>query len=943
MFKQLKYALVGLLPLFACSLYSLPLSSLRGFEFAENVMLAPLFAGYCGKNVVENIYKYGQSTNNSFTKLDHQMFNQVGPEDPVVPTKLGLWGKLSFYNLGYMAALAVQDIKIIEKQIKSVDNKNDKIETPLHKLAKASNQSPFLIAEQLGYIVTVIKGASVTKNKNRNEKITVTLYDAQIPLLLISTLAVERAETKGDYLEFLKGFYDHCSDKQKQWFTIDPNKIATNEWQELRYTKEYSEKLCAGELSNPSKADLFYACVQQDEPITWMSIKFTLPSKNNEKPKEISVGDCCESGVWATLQLILSSGVDSTYELSLLPKELQLKALIKDFVECFTDHSINDKKLRTKLFFWLSDSEFKKGRGKIVYNKPDLFYELKPSIKNILNALNYMFELDAKDFDELGRQLSSEKQTVGFAITEESLKLDYGNIVVTVKDLKTGDIRETIIKVSSWHVIVEPEVRESKKLDSKELLKKYSVDKTIFPFSSCFYTKAPGFNLYRLLSGKELNNVYRVWGAHDGKNLLLQKQISQLIDFKKVTYTSGDLNDDVLKILAQNADKSPFREFVEKANVIELVRMVGDACVTDKFINHIGDTWLEKNLSLELVNTFLKDKKLIKNYVENIGKKPYSYLSSYIKGMRLERLLSTILVAGPDTALKFLKDNHPEWLANKKRVDAFFGNFGEVYKDVFVKVFSKNSTHEFFTPLYRLYSVEELFDNVYLYCGANKGLLFLDKQFPAWKNNVAFLKSVFKVGCFPGAYYSDFCLSLVHFFSHKEHKLYEPFLKHCFPQFVYRIMNTYGFSDYENEFKQFMVAQKPQWKMDEVFLKSLVFDMECFSSKKNFQQWWLDDFWVRVANELDPQFKKIFEGYCDLYRKQKKYCQIMNITSLIAEACSCIPGLSSYAFAWRFGSLFCQGAKPVGGDSTVQKTAFLGLSAWQAWYVSNSFLKSLQK
>ncbi len=77
--------------------------------------------------------------------------------------------------------------------------------------------------------------------------------------------------------------------------------------------------------------------------------------------------------------------------------------------------------------------------------------------------------------------------------------------------------------------------------------------------------------------------------------------------------------------------------------------------------------------------------------------------------------------------------------------------------------------------------------------------------------------------------------------------------------------------------------------------------------------------------------------------KERNAARIMNTMSAVAEVCSWVPGLSSYALAWRAGSLMCQGIKPIGVGSKLKNVAFLALSAWQAGYVSNWWLKSLQK
>ncbi|KKT23645.1 MAG: hypothetical protein UW09_C0003G0167 [candidate division TM6 bacterium GW2011_GWF2_43_87] len=575
--------------MFACSLHPLPLSSLRGFEFVEKDAFNPLSGGYCGKTAVENVYNYGKS-GHVLTKVVMQMFHQVAEEDPILSTKQGFFGQASLYDLGYFATL------LSKKEVGD----------DLKKLAKSSKQSGNKIAEQLKLLADMGNQADV--------------YSKDMPFFLLNALAVERAETKKEYLEFLKGFYDHCSEEQKKWFTADPNKIATEEWQELRYTSKEYALLCNSAFPSPSKMDLLYACAkQQCESIHWMYVKFTLPSENNKKKsKEISVGDCCESGVWAAMQIILSPYGNDFYDLSVLPTELQSKPLIKEFVERFMDCSINDPLLRGEQFFVLSDPQFKQGRGKLVYCNPNQYYEVKASINNILNALNYMFGIDAKDFKELGALLSSfGKQKVTFDVSKSALKNDVGDIEIIVEDLQSKKTRRRDIGVKVGHVevgaleqssseeLLETPHDELKKKQSDELcaetfLEKANIDTTQFPFSACVYSKVPRFNLFRLLSGNELNNVYRMWAAQDEKSQLVQKQVLQLIDFKKIEYQGGDLDANVLKILAQCANQSPFKEFIQTSNSTELVRMLIAADVVFPFFKNVRSGW--KNLREAMIS-----------------------------------------------------------------------------------------------------------------------------------------------------------------------------------------------------------------------------------------------------------------------------------------------------------------------------------------------------
>ncbi|HBL98173.1 TPA: hypothetical protein DDZ86_00850 [Candidatus Dependentiae bacterium] len=642
----------------AQNLYPLTWGQLAATDFLVNKENASV-ADYClngmigflaKKGIVANLFRYGNQKH-TLVALTHQMFNQVTNHDPILATKNGFYGKCSLETLGKFGAFALQ--KNIKKEITAILHNannpsfNSALSAPkITTLAQDSELPAGQIANLLGCFTKAMRAAQS--------------YDKTIPLVLLNALAVMRATTRMEYLNFIKGFYNACTE-EKKWFKVDPNAIETDVWEKISYTSDIYKSICAQTFENPSIWDLLFVCAQKNDPINWMHIPFTLPS--NEM---VSIGDCCETGIWAILQLILSPGVNSKYHQNLLPEKLQEKTLINKFVELVANEDINNQDIRTRLYFFLSDPNFKNGRGSITYKYPDLFYEVKSSIKNIIAALNYLFEIKAENFEDLGSLLSSEKQTVTFTATKEDLEKDLGSITITITDKKTLATRSITLNVGSGHTAIQRKTQSSstEAFDYKKLLESLKAQQTDFPFSTSFYSETPAFNLFRPFAHNELNNLFRLWKATDRKSVSLQKDILTLIDFSKISYLDGDIATDVIKLIAQNAGKSPFKEFINNISPVELVRMLIGSNSLKDFVNTVDKSWKgfkDPNLFLQIINGLL-------------------------------------LKHGVSSALDVLKIHKNNWESDKNFIDALWMTFAKNKKNTNIV---EDPALDFFGPLFK--------------------------------------------------------------------------------------------------------------------------------------------------------------------------------------------------------------------------------------------------
>lgn len=649
MMRKIKFLFMYFIAFSMHTLHPLPQSSLRGFDaFIINFKIHPLVGSSFGQNVIENILRHGKEK--TIVETGKALFHQNSIYDPILPTKIGFFGKMQLYHLGWFSALIHQERKELKKQITDIYNSNKKQHkkvnlNPIRTFSQSCKEESLVIARELERLLNIADSAKKTKSKSKHEKTTITLYDPELSLFLLNALAVSKAQTKKDYLEFLKGFYEHCSLEQKKWFapSIDFNKIATNEWERLCFTENDYKDLCANTFKNPSKEDLLYVCAQQNDDIHWTHISFTRMLENSQK-EEIQIGDCIEAaGVWAPLQLVLSPTINTQFDLSLLPSTLQSKKYITEFVTRFTERDINDLVLRREQFFVLSDPEFKKGRGKIIYHSPH-FYALACSIQNIRHALNYLFEIDAKDFTELGDQLSSSAQKVSFLVDEKSLKNDLGKVIVEVKDLKNNNSRSITIFMNELHAILiikRAALNKPVKLNPKELLKNHNIDPKSFPFSVYIRSKKKGqFNLYRPLAGKNLNSILRIWQKKDAESTLLQKEILNLIDFEKIPFNcngaDSDFDKDVIVTLIQNTTTSPFKELINKKDPTEFINMIEYRTRDEKnlslFYNNVDSNWpgfKKNNILLDALDHICKRyPSNIKNFLEkhNFNQKEAAFI-----------------------------------------------------------------------------------------------------------------------------------------------------------------------------------------------------------------------------------------------------------------------------------------------------------------------------
>ncbi|HBL98694.1 TPA: hypothetical protein DDZ86_03570 [Candidatus Dependentiae bacterium] len=606
---------------FSLQIHTLPLSSMRGFDtITEKDILHPMI-GYCtAKEFVANIYEHGQPKH-LLTILVKSLFHTPVPEESPHPTIVGFYPKRSFYSLGWLAALATQESITAELKAAKKDSRHKKTADYTSLLNFASycsrldNKTPThtlffeTIAQLERFQKIQKKGCPTFHSSDKKTKTPLPLYSKHIPLYLLNAFAGAKAETKKDYIKFLQGFFDHCSAIQKKWFKTNnnPQSFATTEFEKLRYSYNDYKNLRDQTFKNPSTWDLLYLCTERFEPIEPITLIFKGPHSRN-----YTEGDCCETGIIAAIFLILSTELPHTFTTSFLPKKLQTAPLVLDIVKRFQDRDCNDNKLRNEQFFVFSDPLFKKGKGKLTYEYPE-FFSLEASLPNILNGLNYIFGLDAKDFIELGSLLSSKKRQITFTENHHPNNTKLGAVVLIIKDSEKKCSKKISLEVKKTpntnisHVYTcrnEPEenplVREK---SIANVLSSHNIKTETFPFSMVFYTPIPNTcNLFHILPKREINHLFRIFSGQNRVEQFAQRQLKMLINFDTLCHPVQDLEEDVIKIIVLNAKKFPYTNFIKGHSPEHLAKMVLKANLAELFLKQVDPEWIQQNMSCKLHN-----------------------------------------------------------------------------------------------------------------------------------------------------------------------------------------------------------------------------------------------------------------------------------------------------------------------------------------------------
>ncbi|HBL98074.1 TPA: hypothetical protein DDZ86_00325 [Candidatus Dependentiae bacterium] len=542
--------------------------------------LYPLFFPNTAHDLGRNLKLYGNKKS-AWTTLANGLFKQVNDNGSLQLIELGkgsVCTKMNLFYLGGLYALVVgynpNSIVLLKKAITILCTK-----TNLQKNAIWSLLHKIDDAKKLAWSEDSKKG----------------------PAALIALYAGLRAETKADLLLFLRGFIAYYIFLDKIDTVLTPkgkdllssnNKSAQILFLQEKYIPKDRTDILNQTYPNPTTFDYLWFCssTTSSEPIRVLSI--ATPNLN-----QMSVGDCVEHGLCSLIFTLLEDVYPGELTAENLPQSLRSSSSVLKFISWFNKTSINEQKARTDFFYLFSDKENKAGKADLEYHNasPSKHYELEASDSNILKALRFFFGINAKNFKELGEQLSiPEKRTITFNVKQCEKKTSSAlepnqQIIMTIKD-ENGYQTCTLNIVTNTHVGVsgEDSQNHSQKEDrekQKILLNKASIKIEQFPFCSTFPTqRADSIDIFRRLEDLEFNNLCRV----SVKTPQVYASFKNIFNEQAIKPCIIDLDDDIPKLLIEHGDKEPFRTFIKTVNVEELERILKQNDLASDFARKIN-------------------------------------------------------------------------------------------------------------------------------------------------------------------------------------------------------------------------------------------------------------------------------------------------------------------------------------------------------------------
>lgn len=589
-----------------------------------------------------------------FALLAQRMFHRPTRNDRFTPTKIDPFFRCTvksienqLYILGWLCALVCkgEDIAFQAKRYQILSKKI--YDTPDQKtLARLKDerdkQSPDVIrftkacqelldindlnipVEVLRLVIKACNMSSRVIGLGRTRSEIVHVYQKQLPLILITSYVYAQAQSKHDLTEFVRGFFDHYKEIEST-FTPYGIKILSSKkerdlFDEMYYTKEDIEKILElrerqkpfvdpmpvffqhvvnvfkdnnanrgdEESQTPTISDVLYIGALSDEKIINCNIE----------TKDGHVCDCAECGILFLVKTILYNENKEDYDVTLLPESIQENQIVKEFLNKFQS-SINNLDARTWWFYLFSDLEDKHNKADFVYASKKHFYELEPEAENVRKALSLFFSVQADTFEELGRQLSSCRQTVSFVVNEHNHQ--QVEITMTITSLDKQEEKEASIVVS-WHQHIE--IKEESSLDKyifynliRHALKKQPSD---FPFNIILSNNESVhhcslFHSFSLRSGFEM--LCRI----DMNGIASKKAQRELFNLESITLNHRSFEEahyalatEIAFHLIRNLNERPFKNLIESLKPVKILDLF---CDRDVFtlIRIMDHEWIKAN------------------------------------------------------------------------------------------------------------------------------------------------------------------------------------------------------------------------------------------------------------------------------------------------------------------------------------------------------------
>jgi len=685
-----------LFSIFPQSLVSLPLKYTKGFDrllvqeratadFLNPLFLNPLIGGVIfqkNQDLIENLVDYGQTKqtlaridaekgtheivnvpSHPFPLLAQHMFHRPTQNVRFIPTRVDPFFKSTVssiekqaYVLGWLCALVTEG-EAIWLQTKNYLALSKKIyDTPERRtlqrlLRERAKLAPdivrfteqcrdllkitdiFLPAEIVQLALSACIMGSRKIGINQTEKVEITVYQKNLPLILISSYVYAQAQSKHDLTEFVRGFFDHCSNRDLI-FTPEGIKVLSSATEQAAfektfYTKEDVKRI--SEFQNPQQPSYYNAVTQFAGAILHINRHSHTPAETNEVPEKPTVSDllfigaqateqtdncniktrsgytcdCAECGILFLAKNILFNEDTEQYDPSLLPEEIQNNPFVKEFPEKFQGN-INDLIARTWWFYLFSDKEGQLNKADFVYANSKHFYELEPEVDNVRKALALFFGVKATTFAELEKKLSSARQTVHFDIEENKSGNNKVKITMSTTTTHNQSTKKSIIVVE-WHQHIAIKEESCFNKWAFNGLIKSTINKTLrdFPFNILFFDLDLDINSLFLHSfaGNGFNTLCKMGISETGKDKAArQKTQRELFNLESINFTHKHpdaLTSTVIDYFLDHLNERPYKNLIESLNPAELLRFFHDDKSAFAFLQKVNQEWVKTN-ALEL-------------------------------------------------------------------------------------------------------------------------------------------------------------------------------------------------------------------------------------------------------------------------------------------------------------------------------------------------------
>ncbi|HBL98620.1 TPA: hypothetical protein DDZ86_03185 [Candidatus Dependentiae bacterium] len=390
-------------------------------------------------NIVRNLYVYGRLVS-PLTPLVQSLFWQIDDEEEPFALRKSVFAVIPPYWSGCLVALArfCPDEFVPEKALFYSSLMMGTKIGEVTKEASGAEYSKYCVAHTLRTVVELLGDSN---EKIRCPKLWRKLrllvdamkwskgsYDKTFPLTLFLAFFCDFSMDRRALCDFIKGFADVAFLCKKRIFTAEGRKIfcsdtqAFNQFCSQKYPLDFYKKLSL----NATFEERVIARIQAKH--------LFVPTLKNFGSRHFA--DCVETCLVKLVGELLSSDKSMGFDSSLLPQEGVDHKKLNQFISDFGAYDANDAYARLQWFRGVGNC--KNATYAFSWNKVSV--GLMPTESNVLGALNKVMGTSAKDYEELGKCLSTPKRSISFKIVQS----EKSKLLLTLSILGEGACKRIV-------------------------------------------------------------------------------------------------------------------------------------------------------------------------------------------------------------------------------------------------------------------------------------------------------------------------------------------------------------------------------------------------------------------------------------------------------------------------------------------------------------------